>query len=673
MSTTLITQGPADNPAAASVHPTHKSFWMLVMCLTGVDYFSTLGYQPSIAFNNAGFLSPIATLVLVLVTLCGALPVYSYVASRSFSGQGSIAMLEKLVHGWTGKTLVLMLVGFAATDYVITKTLSAADAAEHLIHNPLWKSTPHWLHSQMGVTMFMLVLLGAMFLRGFKEVIGVATGLVAVYLALNLALVVAGLKFLADHPELIREWWAKVQSGDWQIANNPLPGGAGLLTAIAASLLIFPKLALGLSGFETGVAVMPLIKGDPSDTDEHPAGRIRNARKLLISAALIMSFFLLSSSLLTATLIDPVMLQEFKDPKSKPNLPHAGEAANRALAFLAHGGKSDRIETPISPIFGETFGTAYDVATILILWFAGASAMAGLLSLVPRYLPRYGMAPEWSRAIRPLAIFFTAVNLLVTVIFNASVEQQGAAYATGVLALIVSACIASVIDLYRRREGSRWRRFPWGFGLITAVFAYTFTATIVEKPDGIKIAFCFIVAILVVSMASRAARASELRFSGFDFADETSKFLWDSMKPIELPILVPHRPGGRSLEEKEASIRAEHHLTPEIPVVFIEAELGDASEFYQRPVLQVIEEGGGRIVVRATRCASIPHVIAAIGLELSKFGKPPEIHFGWSNESPLAASVSFVLFGQGNVPWMVRELIRKFEPNPQFQPRVVVG
>jgi hypothetical protein len=673
MSTSLISEGPADHPSAAAGHPTHKSIWLLVMCLTGVDYFSTLGYQPSIAFNNAGLLSPIATAVLVLVTLFGAYPVYAYVASRSFSGQGSIAMLEKLVHGWTGKMLVLVLVGFAATDFVITKTLSAADAAEHLIHNPLWKSTPTWLHNQMGVTMFLLVLLGGMFLRGFKEVIGIATTLVAVYLALNLALVLAGLRFLADHPELLGDWWSKVQSGDWKIDHNPLPGGAGPLMAVAASLLIFPKLALGLSGFETGVAVMPLIKGDAADTEELPQGRIRNAKKLLLSAALIMSFFLLASSLLTATLIDPIMLQEFKDPKTKPNVPHAGEAANRALAFLAHGGKSERISTPISPLYGDAFGTAYDVATILILWFAGASAMAGLLSLVPRYLPRYGMAPEWSRAIGPLAVFFTAVNLLVTIVFDASVEAQGAAYATGVLALIVSACIASVIDLYRRREGSRWRRFPWGFGVITAVFAYTFTATIVEKPDGIKIAFCFIVAILVVSMASRAARASELRFSGFDFADETSKFLWDSMKPIELPILVPHRPGGRSLEEKEFSIRAEHHLTPEIPVVFIEAELGDASEFYQRPVLQVTEEGGGRIVVRATRCASIPHVIAAIGLELSKFGKPPEIHFGWSNESPLAASVSFVLFGQGNVPWMVRELIRKFEPNPQFQPRVVVG
>src|SRR5262245_48557774 len=166
--------------------PGHQSFWLWVMCLTGVDYFSTLGYQPSIAFEATGLLTPFATIILVLVTLFGALPVYARVAARSPHGQGSIAMLERLVSGWTGKVLVLILLGFAATDFVITKTLSAADAAEHLIKNPAWPEGARTGGAQMLVTMFLLVVLGATFLRGFREVIGLAVGIVGIYLLLNL-------------------------------------------------------------------------------------------------------------------------------------------------------------------------------------------------------------------------------------------------------------------------------------------------------------------------------------------------------------------------------------------------------------------------------------------------------------------------------------------------------
>ena len=166
--------------------PEAEHRWWRVMCLTGVDYFSTLGYQPGIAFLAAGLLSPVATLVLVLVTLFGALPVYSRVAEASPNGQGSIGMLERLFPQWTGKIFVLTLLGFATTDFVITMTLSAADAAAHLIHNPFM---PDWLKSQMAITLVLLGILGAIFLKGFSEAIGVAVLLVTSYLALNLIVV----------------------------------------------------------------------------------------------------------------------------------------------------------------------------------------------------------------------------------------------------------------------------------------------------------------------------------------------------------------------------------------------------------------------------------------------------------------------------------------------------
>ena len=189
----------------------------------------------------------------------------------------------------------------------------------------------------------------------------------------------------------------------------------------------------------------------------------------------------------------------------------------------------------------------------------------------------------------------------------------------------------------------------------------TTIAVVIERPAGMQIALCFVGAIVVSSLVSRTLRSTELRFMGFQYVDDRSRFLWDSMRHIEFPVLVPHRPGRRGLAEKEQRIREGHRLGPDIPVVFMEIERGDPSEFYQTPLLEVIEEHG-RFILRVTRCVSIAHAIAAVALELSRVGQPPEIHFGWSDESPLAATAGFVLFGEGNVPWMVRELIRRAEP-----------
>jgi hypothetical protein len=442
------------------------------MCLTGVDYFSTLGYQPGIAALAAGVLSPVATILLVLLTLFGALPIYRRVAAESPHGEGSIAMLERLLSWWRGKLFVLALLGFVATDFIITITLSAADATAHVLENPL---VPGFLDGhQVAITLLLVALLGGIFLKGFTEAIGIAVGLVAVYLTLNFVVVTVALEHLVANPELVVDWRQLLTSS----YSSPL-------AMVAVALVVFPKLALGLSGFETGVAVMPLVRGDPDDTPEHPRGRIHNTRRLLTTAALIMSGFLITSSFATTVLIPH---QEFEE---------GGQASGRALAYLAH------------QYLGNGFGTAYDLSTIGILWFAGASAMAGLLNIVPRYLPRYGMAPEWTRAVRPLALSFTAVAFAITVIFGADVEAQAGAYATGVLVLMSSAAVA--VTLSARRRGRRPAMLA--FGLITLVFAYTTIANIFERPEGIKIASFFIAAIVTTSLIWRVTRATVLRLT----------------------------------------------------------------------------------------------------------------------------------------------------------------
>jgi hypothetical protein len=650
----------APAPAATEWHTPghetpHQSWWLWVLCLTGVDYFSTLAYQPSIAFAAAGRLAPFATLFLVLVTLGGAVPIYQYVAGRSPRGLGSIAMLEDLLAGWWSKLLVLGLLGFAATDFIITITLSSADAVEHLVHNPLWADAPHLLHNTVLLTSILLVSLGALFLRGFREVIGVAVVVVTLFLVLNAIVILAGLYTLAIHPEFIAEWWGKLAAGRFAISEGA-PELTGWGGAFLISVLLFPKLALGLSGFETGVAVMPLVEGDPGDDPHHPAGRIRNTRTLLLTAAVVMSVFLLGSSLVVVTLIPAADLME------------EGPAVNRALAYLAHA------ESPKMQIgwLGEGFGTLYDISTIAILWLAGASALSGLLNLIPRYLPRYGMAPTWAEATRPLVAVLVAVCLVVTWLFQADVEAQGAAYATGVMVLILSACVAVTIDRWRHNIGAFAQRFPWREAVITLVFAYTATAILFEKPDGAIIAVCFVTGIMVVSITSRILRSGELRVVKFEFANPESQFLWETLQHLDIPVIAPHRPGGRTLAEKERELRLRHRLTGDVPIVFIEASIGDPSDFYQVPLIEVLADQG-TFVVRVTRCTSIAPVLASIALSLAHASQTLEIHFGWSDENPLRTNLSFLLFGEGNIPWLVRDLIRKAQPDDAKRPRVVIG
>jgi hypothetical protein len=603
------------------------------MCLTGVDYFSTLGYQPGIAALAAGLLSPIATLVLVVLTLFGALPVYRRVAEESPRGEGSIAMLERLLPFWRGKIFVLVLLGFAATDFTITMTLSAADATAHIVENP---SVPAFLHGhQVLITLVLLAVLGAVFLKGFTEAIGVAVGLVAVYLTLNIVVVGVALWHVVTSPRLITDWGA---------ALNTHYGSPVLMVAVA--LLVFPKLALGLSGFETGVAVMPHVEGAPDDTEERPLGRIRGAKRLLTTAALIMSVFLLTSSVATTFLIPA---EEFQP---------GGQANGRALAFLAH------------EYLGSGFGTAYDASTVAILWFAGASAMAGMLNLIPRYLPRFGMAPDWARAVRPLVLVLTAVAFVITLIFHADVNAQGGAYATGVLVLITSAAVAVTLAARRAHQ----RRLTVAFGVIAAIFLYTTGANVVERPDGVKIGACFIAAILVVSLMSRLSRSLELRVTEVRMDPTAEMFIRDCAHRRKLR-LVANEPDARDpaeYREKLWQIKNDHDL-PDEDIVFAEVTVTDPSDF--ETTLNVHGEVvHGRYRVLTMQSSTVPNALAALLLHVrDETRKVPHIYFEWTEGNPLANMLRFLFTGSGEVAPVTREVLREAEPDRNRRPRVHVG
>jgi hypothetical protein len=401
-------------------------------------------------------------------------------------------------------------------------------------------------------------------------------------------------------------------------------------------LLLFPRLALGLSGFETGVAVMPLISGADQDA------RIRNTRKLLITAAGLMSVFLIATSFVTTVLIPS---EAFADN---------GEANGRAIAYLAH------------KYFGNAFGSLYDISTILILAFAGASAMAGLLNLIPRYLPRFGMAPEWARASRPLVLVFMAVAFFVTVAFHANVDAQGGAYATGVLVLITSAACAVTLSVWN--TGARWIYLP-----ITLIFIYTSAMNIWERPEGLKISTFFIASILFVSFVSRATRSTELRITGVHLSEVADDILKNSCD--EIVRVIPRRPKAtnpQDLDRIDKLVRTIHGLPPHAKIVFLEMERTDASEFDQHLSVQ-----GERIANHCILRASSPIVanaIAAFLIHVEKTtGRAPHIYFKWKEGNPVANIIEFLFLGEGDTAPLTHEVVRKAVPDIAHRPIVHVS
>ena len=608
--------------------------WWKVMCLTGVDYFSTLAYIPGIAALAAGALSPLATMLIVLLTLFGMLPSYRRVAAASPHGQGSIAVLEKLLSFWWGKLFVLFLLGFVATAWLFTITLSASSASEQVVGNPL---VPDLLRDrEVIITLVLVAILGGVFLKGFREAIGIAIFLVGAYMFLNLVIVTVGFYQIATNPGTLADW-----------TNNLFSNYGSPAAMLGVALVAFPLLALGLSGLETGVSMMPLVRGDADDDPERPAGRIRDARKMLATAASIMCFYLITTSLVTTMLIPSVQFEP------------GGEAYGRALAYLAH------------TYLGTGFGTIYDLSTLVILWFAGASAMAGLLNIVPRYLPRYGMAPEWGRAVRPLVLLYTVISIVITILFGASTTSQAAPYATGVLAMMTSAAIAVALAAWRR--GSR--RGTLGFAVVAVVTSYATVANIVDQPTGIVIALVSIAAIIVVSLVSRVQRSTELRQERIDMDDAARRFIEEATSGEEIHIVAHRRRPTDDPEEYRTKVREQcedNNISDDEAILFLEVDVEDASEFQDVLEVRGVEIGGHKVL--RGKSSVVPNAIAAFLLHLrDETGKTPHCYFGWTEGNPVVYLFKFLLFGEGDTAPVTHEVLREAEPEVERRPVIHVG
>lgn len=620
------------NLARISREPEHTYPWYIVIWLTGVDYFSTLGYQPGIALLAAGALAVPATGVLIVVTLLGAVPIYAAVAKRSYAGQGSIALLENLFSGWTSKIIVLVLLGFAATDFVITMTLSAADAARHAIANPYLH--PFAGSSHMRVTLILLLLLAIVFLVGFREAIRVAYVVAVPYLLLNLIVMLWCIGKILFHPSLLSNWHAGMaMHGDWT-------------SVFIASALIFPKLALGLSGFETGVSVMPLVSGvEKGSVEDTIPGRIYNTRKLLLSAAAIMSVMLLLSSFVAAALI----------PESAYRI--GGAADGRAIAYLAH------------LYLGNIFGTVYDISTILILWFAGASAMAGLLNLIPRYLPRYGMAPDWVAYQRPLVLVLLSIDVIVTLVFRASVTAQGGAYATGVLVLMLSAAVAVTVSLWHEASLKEPRLYLlcFYFFLVALVFLYTTIANIIERPDGAIIASIFIFLLLTASALSRILRSTEMRVSEARFMDSDSATLWSSIEGNKVNLIPHHTPTFEHRSMLATKVR--DHYNVKGPLTFLHVNLMDNRSDFLAPLRLKVFREDDHYVIEAYGAVAVANSVAY----LSELLNPLSIVMGLTRRTLMRQSFEYIFFGEGETGLLVYSiLVRYWEATNRFSGQPVI-
>lgn len=592
--------------------PEKTHHWFSVLCLAGVDYFSTLAYQPGVALLAVGALAPFASFLLVFITLFGAVPTYIAVSRRSYTGQGSIAMLENILSGWKGKIIVLILIAFVVTDFVITITLSASDAAAHIIENPYLVS--YIGHANLSISIFLVILLGVVFYLGLREAIAIALMMTIPFLFLTFFVIGKCFFVIWNNPSLFQNW---LNSPVFKMDNYSL---------FLVTLVAFPKLALGLSGFETSVSMMPLIKnGNANESTAFPRSRILGTKKLLITSASIMSLCLLASSLATSVLL------------TREQVAEGGPAAGRALSFLAH------------QYLGEQMGSVYDFFTIIILWFAGASAMAGLLAIIPRYLPRFGMAPRWMELRRPLVFLLTFICITILVLFKADVNAQTGAYATGVLVLILSATVAVTLSFwreYKQKHKKSLRNKAFYFLITSVIFTYTLIDNIYERPDGLIIGSIFFLLIILASAISRSRRAYELRVTAHRFVDDESERMFNSLKNKKVDLVPVSFDDKRWFLKKQDKIikHYKHHGI----LTFLTIRLRDDRSEFVAPLeikISKTKENGNNYLIEVSGAVAIPNTIAYLSEQMD----PIAIYLGLARKNAMEQALAYVLFGEGEI------------------------
>ena len=265
---------------------------------------------------------------------------------------------------------------------------------------------------------------------------------------------------------------------------------------------------------------------------------------------------------------------------------------------------------------------------------------------------------------------FTVIAFLVTIVFDADVDAQGGAYATGVLVLITSAAVAVTLSARRKKQ----RKLTIGFGSIALVFMYTTVLNIVERPDGLRIALLFILGIIVISLISRVRRSFEIRATEVTFDPMARAFINEDADRGVIRIIA-NEPDDGSAEEyrnKNDAERRYSHIPRNSKIIFLEVLATDSSEFEEELVVEGKIKHGYRVLT--VRSGNIPNTLAAVLLEIRNLtGIVPNAYFEWTEGNPVSNMLKFLFFGSGEVAPVTREVLREAERNAKARPNIHVS